>query len=94
MKNTPLKLNKNDKKQEEIKEIEKENTLALEGELLIAAPAEKPKFVTLLMDHVFQTGMPGRESILITLEFKKDQIVTDPQTIQTLIDTGAPIKIG
>ena len=94
MKNIPLKLNKIQKEQQEIKEVQVEISTVLEGELLIAAPAEKPKFVTLLMDYVFQTGMPGRESILITLEFKKDQVVKDPQTIQTLIDIGAPIKIG
>ena len=65
----------------------------LEGEIIEANPI-LPKRVTLKCDHSFQVGMPSRPDLLVTLSFVNGQIVKDPQTIKTLVETGAPISIG
>ncbi len=64
----------------------------LEGDFI---PANRTgTFVTLKTDHTFQVGMPSRQELLVTMNFKRGQIVKDPQLVQTLIETGAPITIG
>lgn len=59
----------------------------------IAGVTPLPTRVRLKMSHTFQSGMPSRPDILVTHNFKQDQVVNDRELIQLLIDTGSPISV-
>jgi len=59
------------------------------------APKKKAKTLKSALikkDFAFQIGMGGRSDIYVTINLKKDQIVTDLPTLQALSETDANVE--
>lgn len=55
---------------------------------------KEPKVVSALMkkDYSFQRSMPSRQDIYVTINLKKNQVITDHETLQALLKTDAQVN--